>query len=458
LNNKKPTVGVAMNSRDTSRISRLFGFAEQRTTFRREIAGGATTFLAMSYIIFLQPAVLSQAGMDFGAVMVATCLSAALATLIMGLVANYPIALAPGMGENFFFAFSVVIGMGIAWPQAMGAVFYAGLLFLLLTILGARAAILNVIPHSLKLAMGVGIGFFITVIGLANAGIVIKNPGGLVQLGDVTSTPVWLALAGTMLTAIFVARKVPGAILLGILATTGGALALGLVHGQGIMSMPPSLAPTFCKLDFTPVLTFEFISVVFVFLFMDMFDTIGTLIGVSERAGFIKDGKLPRAGRAMMADSIGTVTGSLLGTSTVTSFVESFTGIEQGARTGFSNIIVAAGFLLALFFSPLVGLVGGSIEVSEGVRLSPVTAPALIIVGSLMAGAMTRASWRDMTESVPAFLVIIGIPLTYSIADGLAFGFVSYPILKVATGKAREVHWILYLIAVFCIARYAFFS
>jgi AGZA family xanthine/uracil permease-like MFS transporter len=362
------------------------------------------------------------------------------------------------MGENFFFAFSVVLGMGLAWPQAMGAVFYAGVIFLLLTVLGAREAVLNVVPDSLKLAMAVGIGLFITVIGLANAGIIVKSPGGLVQLGEVTATPVWLALAGTMVTAVLAARKIPGAILLGILLTTGGAMALGLIHGSGVVSLPPSLAPTFFKLDFTPVLTFEFLSVVFVFLFMDMFDTIGTLIGVSEQAGFLKNGKLPRAGRAMMADSVGTVTGSLLGTSTVTSFVESFTGIKQGARTGFSNLIVAAGFLLALLFSPLVALVGGSITVAEGVNLSPMTAPALIIVGSLMAGAVTRIKWGEITESVPAYLTIIGIPLTFSVSDGLAFGFVSYPLLKVATGKAREVHWLLYLIAAFCLARYAFFA
>jgi len=438
--------------------ARFFGFAEQQTSFRREIAGGATTFLAMSYIIFLQPAVLSLAGMDFGAVMVATCLSSALATLIMGVYANYPIALAPGMGENYFFSLSVVLGMGFAWPEAMAAVFYGGVFFLLLTILGVREAILNAVPDSLKLAMGVGIGLFIATIGLANAGIIIKNPGGLVQLGKVTSMPVWLALAGTMLTAIFAARKVPGAILLGILATAGGAMALGLIHGQGLVSLPPSMIPTLFKLDFAPAFTFQFVSVVLVFLFMDVFDTVGTLIGVSERAGFIKDGRLPRAGKAMIADASGTVIGALMGTSTITSFVESFAGIEQGARTGFSNIIVAAGFLLALFFSPLVALVGGSIEVAEGVRLAPVTAPALIIVGSLMAGAMTRVRWHDITESVPAFLTMIGIPLTFSVSDGLAFGFVSFAVLKVATGKAREVHWIMYLVAAFCIGRYAFFA
>jgi AGZA family xanthine/uracil permease-like MFS transporter len=447
-----------MNNHTPNPLARFFGFAEQHTTFRREIAGGATTFLAMSYIIFLQPAVLSQAGMDFGAVMVATCLSSALATLIMGLYANYPIALAPGMGENYFFALSVVLGMGFTWPEAMSAIFYGGVFFLLLTILGVREAILNAVPDSLKLAMGVGIGLFIAVIGLANAGIIIKNPGGLVQLGNVTSSPVWLALAGTMLTAVFAARKVPGAILLGILATAGGALALGLIHGRGFVSLPPSIAPTLFKLDFTPTFTFQFISVAIVFLFMDVFDTIGTLIGVSERAGFLKDGRLPRAGRAMIADATGTVIGALLGTSTVTSFIESFAGIEQGARTGFSNLIVAAGFFLALFFAPLVALVGGSIEVAEGVRLSPVTAPALIIVGSLMAGAMTRVHWNDMTESVPAFLTMIGIPLTFSVSDGLALGFVSFVILKVATGKAREVHWIMYLVAAFCLARYSFFA
>jgi len=494
-----------MNDQDTNRFTRFFRFAENGATFRQEISGGATTFLAMSYIIFVQPGILSQAGMDFNSVMVATCLSAALGTLVMGLAANYPIALAPGMGENFFFTFSVVLGMGLAWPEAMSAVFYAGVLFLLLTVLGAREAVLNVIPDSLKMAMAAGIGLLIIFIGLNNAGIVTRSFaevsyfGGLVSrpvllalaamiltaifvavrlrgaivwgiliaaggamvlglavLGDYTSQIFWLALGGTGLTAILVMVRIPGAILLGILATALGGLGLGLLHIEGIVSAPPSIAPTLFKLNFAPTITAEFLTIVFVFLFMDMFDTIGTLVGVSERAGFLKDGKLPRAGRALMADSVGTVGGALLGTSTVTSFIESSAGIKQGARTGFSNIIVAAGFLLALFFSPLVGVIGKGVEVAEGVFLNPVTAPALIVVGSFMLAAIGRIKWDNLTESLPAFLVIVGIPLTFMISDGLAFGFIAYPILKLVTGKPKEVHWILYLIAVLCIIRYAF--
>ncbi len=496
-----------MNGQNKNWISRRFHFAETGASFRKEIAGGATTFLAMAYIIFVQPGILSQAGMDFNSVMVATCLSAALATLIMGFAANYPIALASGMGENFFFTFSVVLGAGLAWPQAMSAVFYAGILFLLLTICGAREAVLNAIPDSLKMAMAAGIGLLIIFIGLNNAGIVTRSADmpayfggavsqpvllalagmivtaifvacrvrraivwgiiitaagavvlGLAQLGDYTSQIFWLALCGTALTALLVVGRVPGAILLGILATALGGLALGLLHVTGIVSVPPSIAPTFFKLNFTPQITVGFLSIVFVFLFMDMFDTIGTLVGVSERAGFLKDGKLPRAGRAMMADSVGTVAGALLGTSTVTSFIESSAGIKQGARTGFSNIIVAAGFLLALFFSPLVGVIGKGVEVAEGVFLNPVTAPALVVVGAFMVTAVGRIKWDDLTESLPAFLIIVGIPLTFMISDGLAFGFIAYPILKIATGKAKDVHPILYIIAVLCIIRYVFFA
>ncbi len=395
--------------------------------------------------------------MDFGAVMVATCLSAAIATLIMGFAANYPIALAPGMGENFFFVYTVVLTMGLAWPEAMAAVFYAGLIFLLLTVLGIREALLNLIPESLKLAMGIGIGIFITFIGFSYAGVIVKNPGALVQLGDVTAKPVWLSLTGVLVTAALIVRRIPGAVLWGILLTGAGALALGLTEFQGVVSTPPSLAPTLAKLDFTPSVTSSFLSAVFVFLFMDMFDTIGTLIGVSERGGFLKDGKLPRAGRAMMADSGGTVVGAVLGTSTITSYIESTTGIEQGARTGLANVITAGGFVLALFFSPLVRMIGGGVEVAEGLVLKPVIAPALIVVGAFMTSMVRRISWDDFSESLPAFLIIVGIPLTFSISDGLAFGFVTYPIIKLLSGRAKSVHPAMYVIGILFIIRYVVF-
>jgi len=437
------------------RIERWFEFGERQATWRGEITGGATTFLTMAYIVFVQPAVLSQAGMDFGAVMVATCLSAAIATLIMALAANYPIALASGMGENFFFVYGVVLATGMAWTDAMSAVFYAGILFVILSLVRARETILTGIPDSLKTATAVGIGIFIAFIGLTNAGIIVKGSGALVKLGDPTQPPVLLALGGLLVTIVMTVRRIRGAIFWGILLTTAAAALAGLIHIEGIVAAPPSLSPTFARLRWTPLLTTDYIAVVFVFLFMEILDTIGTLAAVGKQGGFFVEGKLPRANRAFLADSLGIVSGAVLGTTTVTAYVESSAGIAAGARTGASNLVVIAGFLLSLLFYPLVKAIGGGMPTPEGGLLYPITAPALILVGAMMARLAGSIHWDDLTDAIPVFLIIVGIPLTFSIADGLALGFGFYPIVKLAAGRHREVHAVMYILAAASIARYA---
>jgi adenine/guanine/hypoxanthine permease len=436
-------------------IERLFGLREAGTTVRAEVLGGATTFMTMAYIVFVNPAVLSQAGMDFGAVMTATCLSAAVATWVMGLAANYPIAMAPAMGENFFFL-GVVLGMGVPWQAVLAAVFVSGIAFFLLTFLRVRELILDAVPDALKHAIAAGIGLFIAFIGLVNAGIVERpQGGGILHLGSVTRPATLVAWAGLAATVALMARRVRGAILIGIALATGLAWATGLVRWQGLVEAPPSLAPTFLKLDLGALLDPNLLPVVILFLFMAVFDAIGTLIGIGEQGGFMRDGKLPRATRALMADSSGTVLGSLLGTSTVTAYVESATGVEAGARTGLANVVTGALFVAALFAAPLVRMVGGGVPVEGGAVLQPLTAPALIVVGSLMARNLLRIDWTDLTECFPAFLVVAGIPFTWSIADGIAFGFVSYPALKLLTGRPREATPLVYALGVLFVLRYA---
>jgi adenine/guanine/hypoxanthine permease len=464
-------------------LERLFRLSENQTSAQTELLAGVTTFLTMAYIIFVQPAVLSGAmfgqptGMDFGAVTAATCLSAALATAIMALYARYPIAQAPGMGENFFFVFSAIpaaaaAGFANAWEVALGAVFISGVLFLILSLVGLREMIFNAVSPSLKNGIAAGIGLFIAFIGLQNAGLILKDPGTAVKLNaHFTSPDLLVFFAGLLLTASLHVRKVRGSILWGIVGATALAVVFKLVlphlpraiaaapevtgsllvqrfaFAKAIVAAPPSLVPTFLRMDLAHALTPKMLPFIFVFLFMLVFDAIGTLIGVCEQAGFIKDNKLPRAKQAMLSDAIGTVAGAALGTSTVTSFIESAAGVEQGGRTGLTGLVVAALFLLALFFSPLIAMVGS---------YPPITAPALVLVGAMMIQSVAKVDWKDYSESVPAFLTMIGIPLSYSIADGLALGFISYPIIKLLSGKGRDVVWLTYAMAAALVAYFIF--
>jgi len=436
-------------------LERLFKLRENSTTVSTELRGGLITFLTMSYIIFVQPAVLSQAGMDFGAVMTATCVSSAIAIFIMGLLANYPIALAPGMGENFFFTYTVVLGMGISWRVALGAVFISGVAFILLSAVRIREMVIESIPPSLQHAIAAAIGLFIAFIGLQQAGVIVGNPGSLVQLGDITSPPVLLMFVGLIVTAVLLIKKVPGAILWGMAVTALIGLPFGLVTFHGFVSAPPSLAPTLLKMDVVGAWNMGLATVILVFLFMVLFDTVGTVIGVSTQAGYLKDGKLPRAGRVLMTDAIGTALGAALGTSTVTSYVESSSGIAAGARTGLANMMTGLLFLLSLLFVPLVQMVGGGCQIAPGKFLYPITAPVLVLVGAMMTKSMLKVNWDDWSDAIPAFLTMIGMPLTYNIAHGLAFGLISYPLLKLLSGKGKEVSWLMYVLGALFILRYA---
>jgi adenine/guanine/hypoxanthine permease len=441
----------------------LFHLRENATTVRIEILAGIVTFITMAYIIFVNPVILSGVGfegtgqefMDFGAVMVATCLGAAIATLFMGLVANYPIALAPGMGENAVFASFIAIGL-MTWQQGLAATLVSGIAFFLLTLLRVRQMVIDSVPASLKHAIAVAIGMFITFLGLTGGGIIIKPAGPLpVDLGDPANPAVWTTLFGIILTGVLMARKIPGAILLGLAGTTAFALIAGVTHYQGLASAPPSIKPTFLQLSFEGLLTSNGIVIIFVFLFMDFFDSIGTFIGVGQAGGFLRDGKLPRASRALYADASGTVAGAALGTSAVTSYIESAAGVASGGRTGLASVVTGLLFLTAIFFFPLAKMIGQPFAY-EGAFFSPVTAPALLAVGCLMIGGVRKIPWDDISEALPALLMILGMPLTYSIADGLALGFITYPLLKFFAGKGREVPVLMYILAALFIARYVF--
>jgi AGZA family xanthine/uracil permease-like MFS transporter len=434
-------------------LERTFHLTENGTTVRRELLGGATTFMTMSYIIFVQPAVLGAAGMDKGAVMVATCLASALATLLTGLLANYPIAQAPAMGHNIFFAVVVCGTMGYTWQVALGANFLSGLVFVILALAGVWGKMVAAVPDGLKYGIAVGIGLLIALCGLEYGGLVVAKPGVLVSLGDVTSPPVLLVLFGLVLTAVLLVLRFPGAILAGLLATALAGLPFGIVKFRGVIAPVPSLAPTFLKLDIAGAVGTGLVAVIFVFLLLDVFDAIGTLIGVGGAAGFLKDGRLPRADKAMLADAAGTVGGVLLGTSTVSSYIESVTGIAQGARTGLANVATSALFLGALFFSPLAAMISGEVSYG-GLVLRPAIAPALIIVGSMMMKCVKFIDWDDISEAVPAFLSIVITPLTLSITDGISFGFISYVLLKLAAGQGRRVHWLIHLVAGLFVLRY----
>ena len=437
-------------------FERVFKPGENGTTVRAEFIGGATTFMAMAYIIFVNPAILSAAGgagMDFRAVMAATCVSSALASLLMAFLANYPIALAPGMGLNAYFSFLICGKMGVPWEVALGIVFISGVVFTVLTLVRVREMIMNAIPDALKLGAAAGIGLFIAFLGLKDAGIIQSDPASLMTLGDLHSPPTLLALFGLAVTSALMAAKTKGAIFWGILVTGVAGIVTGLVRFSGVFALP-DLSPTFMRMKPLAALRLEYLTPIFVLLFFDMFDTVGTLVGVGTQAGFMKDGKLPRASQALLSDSVGTMIGATLGTSTTTSFVESAAGVSAGARTGLANIFTAGLFLVALFFAPLAQMFGGGYETAAGMFLYPVTAPALIIVGCLMIKSVSRIDWDDYSDAIPAFLTMIIMPLTSSIAHGLAIGFISYPLIKALSGKARDVHWLVYLLAALFVLRY----
>ncbi|MDD5085189.1 MAG: NCS2 family permease [Candidatus Omnitrophica bacterium] len=437
-------------------VEAYFKLKELNTDIRTEIIAGITTFMTMAYIIFVNPAMISQTGMDFNSAMAATCISAAVATILMGLYANYPIALAPGMGENAFFTFTVCITMGIPWQTALGCVFIGGIIFIILTITKLRQALIDAIPPSLRYGVAAGIGLLITLIGFKDAGFIVSSPATLVALGDVLSPPSLLAMFGLAVTGSLLVKKVKGSILWGILATAAVGIIFGMVKFGGVFSMPPSMAPTFLKMDLLGAVKLGLVSVIFIFLFMDLFDTVGTLAGVAEVGGFMKHGKLPRAGRALMSDAIGTCVGAACGTPTVTSYIESASGVAVGGRSGLVNIVTGLLFIAALFFSPLVNMIGGGCKTAGGELLHPVTAPALIIVGSMMLGTMIKVKWDDYSESIPAFLVLVTIPFTFSIATGLAFGFITYAVLKLFTGRGKEVSWLVYILAALFMLRFLY--
>lgn len=422
-------------------MDRFFHFKENGTSYRQEFLAGLTTFLAMAYILFVNSNFLSDAGMDRDAVFVATALAAAIGSTIMGVWAKYPIALAPGMGLNAFFAFVVVGGMQIPWQVALFGVLISGIIFFFLTITKIRETIINAIPSQLKLAVGAGIGLFIAFIGLQNSGIIIGDSATLVGLGDITSPTVLLAVFGIVVTAFFMVRGFKGGIFYGMIVTAVGGIVVGLIEPpEKIVGAIPSLAPTFGEALTYPFqnpehFTVQLLIVIFTFLFVDFFDTAGTLVAVANQAGLLKDGKLPRANKALGADSIATIMGAILGTSTTTSYVESSAGVAVGGRTGFTAIVTAGFFVLALFFSPLLSVV-----------TNEVTAPALIIVGVLMASSLASISWNQLEYAIPSFVTILTMPLTYSIATGIALGFVLYPLMKVFKGEYRDVHPIMYVL------------
>jgi adenine/guanine/hypoxanthine permease len=409
-------------------LERYFRLAENGTTIRTEVVAGVTTFLTMAYIMFVNPAILGDAGMDHGAVFVATCLGSAIGTLVMALYANYPLALAPGMGLNAYFTYGVVKGMHYPWQVALGAVFLSGVLFLVLSLTRVRGWIADAIPQSQKLAISAGIGLFLGIIALKNAGIVTGDPDTLVTLGNLKAPATVLAVLGFLAMVALDARRVPGAIIIAVLATTAAGVLLGVSPFAGIFALPPSLAPTFLKLDLAGTFKIGIVTIVFAFFFVDLFDNTGTLVGVAYRAGLIdRDGKIPRLRQAFLADSVATITGSLLGTSTVTSYIESAAGVRAGGRTGLVGVVVAALFVLSLFLAPLAGTVPGY-----------ATAPALFFVACLMTRGLAEIDWQDVTEYAPAVVTALTMPLTFSIANGIAFGFIAYAAIKLLAGRPAE--------------------
>ncbi len=428
-------------------LEKLFKLKKYNTTPKTEIIAGITTFMTMGYILIVNPDILSVAGMDKGAVFTATALSAFIATMVMALYANKPFTLASGMGLNAFFAFTVVLQMGYSWQFALTAVFLEGIIFIIMTFFKLRAAIINSIPYNLKKAVSVGIGLFIAFIGLQGGGVIVHNPATLVSIGSITSSIALLTLIGLIITGILLAKKVKGALLIGIVVTTVIGIPMGVTQipaNFSIFSLPPSLAPVFFKFDFSNIFSFDMLIVLFTFLFVDLFDTVGTLIGVSTKAGLVDEkGNLPGVHKALLADAVGTTAGACLGTSTVTTYVESAAGVAEGGRTGLTAFASGILFLLALLFAPLFTMVP-----------SAATAPVLILVGLFMMSPIKEINLEDYTESIPAFLTVIMMPLTYSIAEGIVFGMVSYALLKLLTGRGKEVTVVGYIIASLFVLKY----
>jgi AGZA family xanthine/uracil permease-like MFS transporter len=430
------------------RLERYFEFAALKTDWRTEILAGFTTFMTMAYIVFVNPSILHAAGMPLAAVTAATCLSAAVGSFLMGGLARYPIALAPGMGLNAYFTYSVVLGMGIPWQAALGAVFLSGAAFVVLTMIGVRQLILATIPNELYAAIAAGVGLFIALIGFRNSGIIVPDPATVVTLGKLTDRSTALAVFGLLLIAALLAWRVRAAMLIGILVTTAVAMITGVAKWQPQAYSLSDLSATAGKLDIAATLRIGFLEIVFVFLFIDLFDNIGTLVAVGKKANlFDKAHQIPRVNRILVADATATLVGSLTGTSTVVSYIESAAGVAAGGRTGVTAIVTGALFLVALFVAPLVGAIP-----------SAATAPALIVVGSMMMSAVSEIGWDNPEIAIPSFLTMMAIPLTYSIANGLAFGFTAFTLLKMARGKFREVSWFVYLLTALFIARFAYLA
>lgn len=425
-------------------LERIFHLKENKSTVRVELLAGLTTFTTMAYVVVVNPRILSEAGMPVEGVLFATCISAALATLIMGVWANYPIALAPGMSLNAYFTYSIVIGRGVPWQTALGVVFISGMLFLLLTLTNVREMIVNGIPDCLKHGTAAGIGLFIAFIGFRNAKIIVAHPATFVAFGNPADKQVILAALGLLVIASLMARRVGSAIILGIAATTLAGIPFGLTHWPSHLFSLPHPGGTFLKLDLRAAAKFGLGDLIFIFFFVDLFDNVGTLIGVCEQGGFLREGKLPRASRALLADALGTVMGSLTGTSTVTSYIESAAGVAAGARTGLGNVVIAGCFLTAMFCAPVIAAIP-----------TFATAPALIIVGALMCGAVAKIHWDDFTDAFPAFLTLVATPLTFSIATGLSLGMISYTFLKLTTGRRHEISPLIWILTGLFIVRYA---
>lgn len=427
-------------------LERFFKLKENNTSIRTEIVAGITTFMTMAYILAVNPSILSATGMDANALFTATALSALIGTLVMALWAKLPFAIAPGMGLNAFFAFTVVLAMGHSWQFALTAVFLEGIIFILISFFNIREAIVNSIPLNLKYAISAGIGLFIAFIGLQNAGIIVDNSATLISLGNIGNSGALIALAGLIITGVLLTLKVKGALLIGIFASTIIGIPFGVTQlpDSSWISLPPSISPIFMKIQFSEIFSTDMLVVVVTFLFVDIFDTVGTLVGVTSKAGMLdKDGKVPRVKQALMADAIGTTFGAVMGTSTVTTYVESASGVAEGGRTGLTALSTAGMFALALFLAPIFLMVPGA-----------ATAPALILVGSFMAASIVKINFEDYTESIPAFLAVIMMPLAYSIAEGIVFGMLSYVILKLLTGRTKEISVVMYILAVLFILKF----